>query len=113
MTRQLSNLPNLLSAVGIALFALAILAVPSQQVRGDDPVPCTDYCPNEGEVCINGYCQFVICNTLFCTQNNLYCYWSFIQGKCRCIGDCCNTTLPSCLTCKCVEKPAGQDCECK
>jgi hypothetical protein len=115
MTLQLSTLSSLLSSAGIALIALAMVAVPSQQVRGDDPVPCTDWCPNEGEICIDGYCQIVLCDTPFCTNNNQFCYWSAKLNDCKCIGDCCYTTLPKCTTCKCKEKPpaGSKDCECR
>lgn len=68
MNRTFEIAAQLLTASSAALLALSIAAVPTQIVRGDEPITCNpaaDECP-AGMTCVNGICieggpQYIVC----------------------------------------------------
>lgn len=53
-----SIMANLLGALSLAMFVLAIVAVPSQVVHADDD-PCARIDCGPGEICVDGNCVAV------------------------------------------------------
>jgi hypothetical protein len=112
---------NALGLTTVVLFALAILAAPTQQSRGDDPQTCGPPDPENGyricaigEVCENNQCVPAVCNVITdCKTAN--CYYSWTYYKCICDDDCCQQVGKplECRHCGCTKKAGLTDCECK
>lgn len=94
---------TILGCLAVVLFALAVLAVPTQQLRADDPIPCGDppECP-AGTHCVDGYCVPLVltCQESFCLAGAGGCT-TLCAGKPCAAGSIpnptCTTVLQSCV----------------
>jgi hypothetical protein len=123
MKKVLDVLANSFASLGTMFLVLAVLAVPTQQARADDPCSDTNPCP-DGYGCVEGTCMpsgsqgaaGKCVSDQTCNKINGFstCWWSTSLSKCLTSGDTCSTMGSStdCGGCSC-QKYGTIDCTCQ